>query len=76
MSPGGLKVGDRVRLADPSSPGCEIYPPEIVFRVVGMEVRDGRDRVGACCGPFAGYPYGVERWDYVEGWARVTEVGK
>src|SRR6185437_9121639 len=77
--PGGMntpafKIGDRVRIADPNAPGCEIYPRELVFRVVGLEVRDGRDRLGACCGPFPGYPYGVERWDYVERWSKVPEV--
>ncbi|MGH2855727.1 MAG: hypothetical protein ACRDLF_16250 [Solirubrobacteraceae bacterium] len=74
MSVKALKIGDRVRIAKPQAPGNEIYPPETVFRVVGLQTREGRDRVGACCGPFPGYPYGLERWDYVEEWARVAEV--
>lgn len=74
MSPQTFKVGDRVRIVQPHALEANLYPPELIFRVVAVRVLEGRERVGACCGPFPGYPYGVERWDDADRWERVPEV--
>lgn len=65
-----FEVDARVKLSPWAlkSRSTDLYPPGLVFRVVGRELRDGRARTGAKSDPFPGYPQGVERWDYDEGW--------
>lgn len=65
-----MKLGDRVRIpaARHRCGGNSLYPPGTEFTVTGFAQQDGHDRIGALCAPFAGYPHGVERWDFVDRW--------